>query len=98
MISLLMKRRREHGECDTRPDGRGCLVFGTKICTYRKPTLTRLGKFKRLSIKLFRMLGLLLWWLSLTLLGAGIAWGWQENQRRTQVLDAGVRSAVNGRG
>jgi len=28
-----MKRRREHGECDTREGGRGCLVFGTKICT-----------------------------------------------------------------
>lgn len=31
-----MKRRREHGECDTREGGRGCLVFGTKICTFRK--------------------------------------------------------------
>jgi len=29
-----MKRRREHGECDTREGGRGCLVFGTKICTF----------------------------------------------------------------
>ena len=31
-----MKRRREHGECDTNPGGRGCLVFGTPVCTLRK--------------------------------------------------------------
>lgn len=31
-----MKRRREHGECETRLSGRGCLVFGTRICEYRK--------------------------------------------------------------
>jgi hypothetical protein len=33
---LLMKRRREHGECETRPGGRGCLVLGTAVCETRK--------------------------------------------------------------
>jgi hypothetical protein len=77
MYSLLMERRREHGECDTQPNGRGCLVFGTNICTYRKPVRSRIQ-------------GILLWWLCLTLLGAGLAWGWMETQRRTGVLTAAV--------
>ncbi len=35
---VLMKRRREHFECETseRPGGRGCLVYGTKICVHKK--------------------------------------------------------------
>lgn len=43
-----MKRRREHGECDTREGGRGCLVFDTKVCTFRKPELGRLERIKKL--------------------------------------------------
>ena len=81
-----MKRRREHGDCDTRPDGRGCLVFGTKICTYRKPKLGRLQRLKKSFREIFGVVRMLLWWLTLTLLGAGLAWGWMENQRRSQAL------------
>ncbi len=35
---LLMKRRREHFECETseRPGGRGCLVYGTRICVHKR--------------------------------------------------------------
>src|SRR3954466_14983725 len=33
---LLMKRRREHGECERREGGRGCLVFQTPVCSPRK--------------------------------------------------------------
>jgi hypothetical protein len=88
-----MKRRREHGECETRPNGRGCLVFGTKICTYRKPVLSRMQNIRRIAHKLFSGLGILLWWLCLTLLGAGLAWGWMERQRRVQMLAAGVSVA-----
>lgn len=32
---LLMQRRREHMECESRP-GLGCLVYGTEICTRRQ--------------------------------------------------------------
>lgn len=32
---LLMQRRREHIECESRP-GLGCLVYGTSICIHRK--------------------------------------------------------------
>ncbi|PVH81146.1 hypothetical protein DL98DRAFT_417455 [Cadophora sp. DSE1049] len=46
-VRLLMKRRREHGECDTREGGRGCLVFDTKVCTFRKPELGYLERIKK---------------------------------------------------
>lgn len=36
VCSLLMKRRREHQECDTKPGGRGCLVLGRNICIDKK--------------------------------------------------------------
>lgn len=35
-VRLLMARRRQHGECETRDGGRGCLVLGTKICEWRR--------------------------------------------------------------
>ncbi|CCD53253.1 hypothetical protein BofuT4_P122720.1 [Botrytis cinerea T4] len=35
-VALLMKRRREHQECDTKPGGRGCLVLGRNICIDKK--------------------------------------------------------------
>ena len=44
---LLMKRRREHGECDTTEGGRGCLVFDTKVCTFRKPELGYMERIKK---------------------------------------------------
>ena len=33
---LLMKRRREHQECDSKPGGRGCLVLGRDVCLDKK--------------------------------------------------------------
>lgn len=33
---LLMKRRREHFECETRDGGRGCIILGTPVCTLKK--------------------------------------------------------------
>lgn len=30
-------------DCDTREGGRGCLVFGTKVCTFKKPKVGRLA-------------------------------------------------------
>lgn len=35
-VALLMKRRREHQECDSKPGGRGCLVLGRSICLDKK--------------------------------------------------------------
>ncbi|KAL7627231.1 hypothetical protein AAE478_001420 [Parahypoxylon ruwenzoriense] len=34
-VRLLMQRRREHFECESRP-GLGCLVYGTKSCAHRQ--------------------------------------------------------------
>ena len=42
-----MKRRREHGECDTMEGGRGCLVYDTKVCTFRKPGLGYTERMKK---------------------------------------------------
>lgn len=86
---LLMKRRREHGECETRPDGRGCLVFGTKICTYQKKELSKISTFKKSFTKILGRVGMFLWWVSLALLGAGAAWWWMEHQRRREIPSAG---------
>ncbi|CAG8960819.1 hypothetical protein HYFRA_00002356 [Hymenoscyphus fraxineus] len=88
-VRLLMKRRREHGECESRPDGRGCLVFGTKICTYKKEELGWIAVFKKFSWGVIRRVGMFLWWVSLALLGAGVAWFWMEHQRRREILSAG---------
>jgi hypothetical protein len=70
---LLMERRREHGECETREGGRGCLVFGTKICTLRK-TKTRWQRFKQSVENLARRNSILLWMLY-ALFGIGVALG-----------------------
>lgn len=73
---LLMKRRREHGECDTREGGRGCLVFGTRICTFRKKRVGVLELGKRWSRKVFSVTAVL--WFLVMLMGAGLAWVWME--------------------
>lgn len=66
-----MKRRREHGECETRLGGRGCLVLGTPVCEVRKE--------KSASKVLKRKLGALLqgsamqWWILVALMGMMVA-------------------------
>ena len=56
---LLMQRRREHMECESRP-GLGCLVMGTSTCAH----LRRRSRFQRW----FRTrLTLELWWVLLAL-------------------------------
>jgi hypothetical protein len=69
-----MKRRREHGECDTREGGRGCLVFGTKICTYQKKPLTRGGAAKEWVMS-FMKRNAALWWVLAAAIGAVLAFG-----------------------
>jgi hypothetical protein len=72
-----MKRRREHGECDTREGGRGCLVFGTGVCTFRKKKIGKFGEMRRF---LERQRVVLLW-IFAAVLGILVAWGWMEMQR-----------------
>lgn len=54
-IRLLMLRRRQHVECQTMEGGRGCLVFGTKICEYRQTRSIRMRVRKLIDAHL-RML------------------------------------------
>lgn len=65
-----MKRRREHGECDTQEDGRGCLVFGTKVCTFRKPEM---GRWK--ATRKWLGSNVVVWWIFVALLGIVPAFG-----------------------
>lgn len=65
-----MKLRREHGECDTVLGGRGCLVFGLPICTFRK----RPSKLKTL-IRWAWDGNALLWWIFAGLVGLAIGLG-----------------------
>lgn len=76
-VRLLMKRRREHGECETRPGGRGCLVFGTPICQSKKTTIWNIqerwvNRFKRqteIALVCWLFIGLVG-----LLVGLGCAW------------------------
>ena len=70
---LLMKRRREHGECETRPGGRGCLVLGTPVCEVRREKMAS-EVLKR------NMKGLLkgtaaVWWVLVALVGVLVVTG-----------------------
>jgi hypothetical protein len=72
-----MKRRREHGECDTRPDGRGCLVFGTKICTFPRRKVShfeKLGRWMERSwIVGFLKMNVEVYWVLIAVLGLMLA-------------------------
>jgi hypothetical protein len=76
-----MKRRREHGECETRVGGRGCLVLGTSVCTFRKEKLA-FEILKRRVRRCLRGDGIV-WWAVIALLGVALAvaggWWLDEN-------------------
>ncbi|KAI1373990.1 hypothetical protein F4677DRAFT_427842 [Hypoxylon crocopeplum] len=59
-VRLLMQRRREHIECESRP-GLGCLVYGTKKCAHRRQLKVRIKQWlrSRLTIEL--------WWVPMAL-------------------------------
>ncbi|KAI1819235.1 F-box domain-containing protein [Xylaria intraflava] len=59
-VKLLMQRRREHLECESRP-GLGCLIFGTTVCVHRRSAGQRWLKWlrSRLSVEM--------WWFWLAL-------------------------------
>ncbi|TVY87159.1 hypothetical protein LAWI1_G006248, partial [Lachnellula willkommii] len=91
-VRLLMKRRREHGECDTREGGRGCLVFGTGICTFRRKRVGLLETTKRFILRLGSS-NVLVWWMCLAVMGVLVAWFCMEMQK-TQAGPAAVTSMV----
>jgi hypothetical protein len=69
-----MKRRREHGDCDTKRGGRGCLVFGSKVCTHEKKETGRLETVRKWAGKIFSG-NVVLWWL---IAGLALALGWSQ--------------------
>ncbi|KIH86526.1 hypothetical protein SPBR_08677 [Sporothrix brasiliensis 5110] len=67
-VPLLMKRRREHIECESRPD-LGCLIYNTKTCVHRRPP--------RLLHRWFRRrLTVEMWWIVLALIPLALSWLW----------------------
>ncbi|KAI1473779.1 hypothetical protein K445DRAFT_323515 [Daldinia sp. EC12] len=80
-VRLLMQRRREHMECESRP-GLGCLVYGTPQCTHRRQLKFRIQRWlrSRLTIEL--------WWFLIALIPVflGCLWvaeftrWWQADQ------------------
>jgi len=66
-----MKRRREHGECESHEGGRGCLVFDTPICGLKKKD--RLASMRRWVSQLDPVV---LWGLIMAIgVLLGLAWG-----------------------
>ncbi|KAK8051725.1 hypothetical protein PG993_003110 [Apiospora rasikravindrae] len=68
-VPLLMQRRREHMECESRP-GLGCLVYGTTSCAHRPQLQHRWKKWLRLQLTVE------LWWVLLALLPIALGWMW----------------------
>ena len=73
---LLMKRRREHGECETRPGGRGCLVLGTSVCEVRREKMT--SEILKRNVKGLLRGDAVIWWVVVALMGllGAVAAGW----------------------
>lgn len=67
-----MKRRREHGECEAREGGRGCLVFETKICEYKRKRMGRLQLLKE-WLSNSRKGKEVLWWIIVAMIGVGLS-------------------------
>ncbi|OTA95358.1 hypothetical protein M434DRAFT_393932 [Hypoxylon sp. CO27-5] len=68
-VRLLMQRRREHIECESRP-GLGCLVYGTKRCAHQRQLGARVKRWlrSRLTVEL--------WWVLMALIPVlcGVFW------------------------
>ena len=67
---LLMERRREHIECESRP-GLGCLIYGTSACPQRRKIGSRVKRWMRMRLT-FEM-----WWLLLALVPVVLCWVWK---------------------
>ncbi|TDZ22863.1 hypothetical protein Cob_v004328 [Colletotrichum orbiculare MAFF 240422] len=68
-VPLLMQRRREHMECESRP-GLGCLVYGTSICSHRRKLGARCQRWLR------RRLTIELWWVFIAMVPIVCCWLW----------------------
>lgn len=65
-VTLLMRRRREHIECESRP-GLGCLVYSTPECAHRKDRWRRWMR---------RQITLEIWWILLAVIPLLMGWLW----------------------
>jgi hypothetical protein len=74
-----MKRRREHGDCDTKKGGRGCLVFGSKVCTHEKKETGRLETVRKWGGKLISG-NVMLWWWLVAAVGLALTFGWTQSR------------------
>ncbi|KAI1098736.1 hypothetical protein F4804DRAFT_323915 [Jackrogersella minutella] len=68
-VRLLMQRRREHVECESRP-GLGCLVYGTRTCSHKQLLKVRVKRWlrSRLTIEL--------WWILVALIPVLLGFFW----------------------
>ncbi|ETS82867.1 hypothetical protein PFICI_04743 [Pestalotiopsis fici W106-1] len=66
-VRLLMQRRREHMECESRP-GLGCLVYGTHTCLHRPQLRSRWAKWLRAQFTIEA------WWVLLALMPIFLGW------------------------
>ncbi|KAH6659139.1 hypothetical protein BKA67DRAFT_6794 [Truncatella angustata] len=68
-LRLLMRRRREHMECESRP-GLGCLVYGTGVCTQKPQLRSQCVRWLRAQLTFE------IWWILLALVPLLIGWFW----------------------
>ncbi|KAJ0115439.1 hypothetical protein J7T55_012719 [Diaporthe amygdali] len=68
-VTLLMQRRREHVECESRP-GLGCLVHQTPQCAYRRDWRTAWRRWMR------RQITVEIWWIVLAVIPLLSGWLW----------------------
>ncbi|KAH7312431.1 hypothetical protein B0I35DRAFT_411152 [Stachybotrys elegans] len=67
-VSLMIRRRRQHLECESRP-GLGCLIHGTAACPIRRKT-----RAYRWSNWLQKQPKVELWWVVLSLIPLLLCW------------------------
>lgn len=66
-VRLLMQRRREHLECESRP-GLGCLVYGTPACSHRRRLAERCKRWLRARLTVE------VWWIVVAVVVVILAW------------------------
>ncbi|SPN98441.1 uncharacterized protein DNG_01485 [Cephalotrichum gorgonifer] len=85
-VALLMKRRREHIECESKP-GLGCVVYSTPTCSHRRSFTARWTRWLRTTFTAE------LWWLLLAAIPLVFCGAWVAELLRVDgdraVVDAG---------
>ncbi|KAH8880302.1 hypothetical protein GQ53DRAFT_545919 [Thozetella sp. PMI_491] len=72
-VKLLMQRRREHVECESRP-GLGCLVYGTPVCEQRRKLRNRIQRWLRVRLSVE------MWWVMVAAIPLLCYWWWISQQ------------------